>query len=328
MIPRPLPRRGLTSLLLVFAAVFGVFPVLPVFPGAPAAHAQESDVGRRLDRLERDLNMLQRQVYGAGAAQAEGGRGGANLAVHTEIRLQQLESDMRRLTGRVEDVANAVKDLRRRVDTLANAVGERATAPASAGAAPAGAKRPENGPAAGELSLPPRRERSGSLYPPPSRETPAALTPPAPGGLYPPGGGRAGGGAGGALPEGSALSQYNRAFGLLKEADYEGAARAMKAFLRQHPNDPLAANAQYWLGETYYVRGRYQRAAAAFAAGYKNYPKGAKAPDDLLKLAMSLARGGQKGNACLAFTELHRVFPYPGSALAARAAAEEKRLGC
>jgi tol-pal system protein YbgF len=130
------------------------------------------------------------------------------------------------------------------------------------------------------------------------------------------------------LPEGSALAQYNQAFGLLKAADYEGAARAMEAFLRDHSDDPLAGNAQYWLGETYYVRGLYEEAARAFAAGYKNYPNSAKAPEDLLKLAMSLARGGQKQNACVAFAQLHRAFPQPGSAIADRAAAEEKRLGC
>lgn len=129
-------------------------------------------------------------------------------------------------------------------------------------------------------------------------------------------------------PTGTALADYSRAFSLLKAADYSGAGRAMRTFLREHPNDPLAANAQYWLAETYYVRGRYREAAAAFAAGYKNYPNAPKAPDDLLKLAMSLARIHQKENACVAFAELHRVFPHPGSAIAERAGREKKRLGC
>ena len=72
----------------------------------------------------------------------------------------------------------------------------------------------------------------------------------------------------------------------------------------------------------------YTEAASAFAEGYKNYPKGAKAPDDLLKLAMSLARASQKQNACVAFAQLDRDFPHPGSAIKERATAEKKRLGC
>ena len=67
---------------------------------------------------------------------------------------------------------------------------------------------------------------------------------------------------------------------------------------QRYPNDPLAGNAQYWLGETYYVRKDYKNAAAAFAEGYQKYPKGPKAADDLLKLGMSLGNARPEGR-CL-----------------------------
>ncbi|HYU11994.1 MAG TPA: tol-pal system protein YbgF, partial [Stellaceae bacterium] len=130
------------------------------------------------------------------------------------------------------------------------------------------------------------------------------------------------------LPSGSTSEQYNYAFGLLKQADYPAAEAALKAFVEQHPKDPMAGNAQYWLGETYYTRGRYLEAASAFAEGYKRYPKGVKAPDELLKLGMSLARANQKQNACVALAQLDHDFPSPGAAIKDRAAAEKKRLGC
>src|SRR5205823_13886042 len=63
------------------------------------------------------------------------------------------------------------------------------------------------------------------------------------------------------LPSGSTSEQYSHAFGLLRQADYPAAETALKAFVEQHPNDPMAGNAQYWLGETYYTRGRYAEAA-------------------------------------------------------------------
>jgi tol-pal system protein YbgF len=132
----------------------------------------------------------------------------------------------------------------------------------------------------------------------------------------------------GGLPASSASEQYNFAFGLLKQADYPAAESALKSFVRQHPDDGLAGSAQYWLGETYYARGNYADAAVAFAEGYKRYPKGSKAADDLLKLGMSLARVNQKQNACTAFAQLDRDFPNPGNAIKERAKDEKKRLSC
>ena len=114
----------------------------------------------------------------------------------------------------------------------------------------------------------------------------------------------------------------------MKQADYPNAEAALKAFIEQHPKDPMAGNAQYWLGETYYTRNRYLEAASAFAEGYKRYPKSAKAPDNLLKLGMALGRANQKDNACLAFRQLDHDFPNPGASVKERAVAEKKRLGC
>jgi tol-pal system protein YbgF len=132
----------------------------------------------------------------------------------------------------------------------------------------------------------------------------------------------------GGLPGGSASDQYNQAYGLLKQADYPAAEAAFRTFISQHPDDALAGSAQYWLGETFYVRGKYVDAASAFAEGYRRYPKGSKAADDLLKLGMSLARANQKQNACVALAQLDRDFPQPGAAIKERASAEKKRLGC
>ena len=178
----------------------------------------------------------------------------------------------------------------------------------------------------------------GTAVPPPGSTAPGGPTPVF-GTLTPPGAPSAGPelataapagrpAAGGLLSGGSAAEQYNHAFGLLKQADYPAAEAALKAFVEQHPTDPMAGNAQYWLGETYFTRNRFLEAASAFAEGYKRYPKSAKAADDLLKLAMSLGRANQKQNACLALTQLEHDFPKPGAAIKDHAAAEKKRLGC
>jgi tol-pal system protein YbgF len=130
------------------------------------------------------------------------------------------------------------------------------------------------------------------------------------------------------LPAESAAAQYNSAYGLLRKADYSAAEGALRAFIRQHPSSPLVGNAQYWLGQSFYENGQFTEAAAAFAEGYKRFPKGPKAPDSLLGLGRSLARANQKHNACIAFMQLDHDFPHPGTAISERAAQEKKKLGC
>jgi tol-pal system protein YbgF len=121
---------------------------------------------------------------------------------------------------------------------------------------------------------------------------------------------------------------YEQAYGHLLQRDYGAAEAAFDDFLKRHPNDPLAGNAQYWLGETYYVRGQYRAAAGAFLKGYQTYGKSAKAPESLLKLAMSLQRLGQKEAACTSFGELAVKFPNAPAHVKTTAQTERQKGGC
>jgi tol-pal system protein YbgF len=130
------------------------------------------------------------------------------------------------------------------------------------------------------------------------------------------------------LPNGSATDQYNYAFGLLRSQDYPAAESAFTQFVQKHPQDELAGNAQYWLGETFFVRNDYNSAAAAFAKGYQTYPKSPKAQDNLLKLGVSLGNTGKKQEACLIFGKLEKDFPNLAPANRERSVREKQRLGC
>jgi len=133
---------------------------------------------------------------------------------------------------------------------------------------------------------------------------------------------------GGPAADATPQEQYNYAFGLLRQSRYDEAAQALRTFVQHNSKDPLAGNAQYWLGQTYYVRKDYTNAAATFAEGYEKYPKNVKAPDTLLGLGMSLSSLGQKDNACRAFGRLDRDYPQMAGEIKDRAGAEKKRLGC
>jgi tol-pal system protein YbgF len=337
MFRRQAPRA---CLIMIFAAA--------ALAAAAPAMSQDASTGERLDRVERDLNMLQRQVYGGAPPPPVGGAAaGTGGAVDVEVRMERIEQQMRDLTGRVEEVGNRVEQLRQRIEQIDSDVAMRlGGAPAAPN--PDSAVAPPPGAPPGPPALPSGRPDLAGLPPGPpppgaprDSEAPTApVAPPAPsdgptpifGTLQPPvlaGIPPAKPEGGGAPPAGSSPdTEYDYAFGLVKKADYPAAETALKAFVQHHPTDRLAGSAQYWLGETYYQRGRYLEAASAFAEGYKRYPKGPKAPDDLLKLGMSLARADQTQNACLAFGQLQQEFPRPGAAVKERVVAERRRLHC
>ncbi len=129
-------------------------------------------------------------------------------------------------------------------------------------------------------------------------------------------------------PNANPKQLYETAYGYLLQRDYGSAETAFTDFLKKFPNDSLSGNAQYWLGETYFVRGQYKAAASSFLKGYSTYSQSGKAPDSLLKLAMSLDRLGQKDAACSSFSELASKFPTAAQNVKARAQSERQRIGC
>lgn len=126
----------------------------------------------------------------------------------------------------------------------------------------------------------------------------------------------------------SADEIYDRAFAAIREAKYEAAENDFKQFLRDYPSHTLAANAQYWLGETHYVRGDFKQAAQVFAQGYQDFPKSPKAADSLLKLGLSLSKLGRKEDACLSLKQLQKDFKGEAATLQTRAVQEIKQLSC
>lgn len=293
------------------AALFAA--VLLCGVAAPAA-AQRGDMDQllnRLDRLETEIQTLSREVYRGGRPAQGGGSSGTlppNVAGDFEVRLQRLEADMQQLTGRYEETAFALSQLRDRLEKLAADIDFRLTrleqgqGSAGAGTAPA-SDAPATGAPGGSAPQVAANPAQGAPQP----ETAA---PPA------------------QLPTGSAQEQYDFAFNLIRMADYAGAEQAFAAFLKQHPKHALSANAQYWLAETLYVRNKFKEAAVAFAEGYQNFPKSSKAPDSLLKLAMSLGAVNAREDACIALRTLESEYRDAPATIKRRADLEKNRLKC
>lgn len=120
-----------------------------------------------------------------------------------------------------------------------------------------------------------------------SRGAAGAVAAAAAGAAAGPGDGAAAGSSTGPDSSGGAADDkaaYQTAFGLLKDSQYERAIAAFQKFLAAYPSSQLADNAQYWLGEAYYVNKSFTDAQAAFQRVVDKYPQSRKRPDALLKI--------------------------------------------
>lgn len=123
-------------------------------------------------------------------------------------------------------------------------------------------------------------------------------------------------------------ADYDSAYSSIVRGDYAAAETGFKKFLTDFPGDPRAADAQYWLGESYYSRHQYRDAATSYLATYKNHPTSQKAPDSLFKLGLSLEGLGETSAACATYGELTKKFPKAQSGLISRVSTQKQKLGC
>ena len=130
------------------------------------------------------------------------------------------------------------------------------------------------------------------------------------------------------LPNETPEKQYEFATSFLKVGDYNTAERALKEFVQTNPNHQLAGNAQYWFAETFRIRQLYVDAASAYLEGYQKYPKSEKAPDNLLKLGVSLVQIGEKDQGCIMITSLEKEYPEASQSILQKAKYEEKKFEC
>lgn len=228
--------------------------VLAVGALAASAAAQENlTLAERVERLER-----------------QAGSGGGGSVADLLMKVSQLEQEVRELRGQVEQQQHEIEsykarqrdqylDLDRRLQALSNGGGE---PPAARGDESSDSDRSSESPdvsgATGSGAPPVRPDAS------PEQDAVESARPVA--------------------DAGERQEAYDRAFAKLRNGEYAAAAEAFRAFLDDFPDGPLADNAQYWLGEAYYVTGNFDIGLNAFQEVLDRFPQSPKAPDALLKL--------------------------------------------
>lgn len=307
--------RSTVAAALVVALVGG-----PALADSTVSSAAPQTVDARLDRVATQMASLAAILPPAAdegpaavlqLAQADG------FAARTEVRLSQLERQLQVLTGRVEELQFANDQLRGRLDRALSDIEFRLTT--LEGGDPMAASSPSAGPTASAPPSPaPSQNAAGGGTD--TTQTLGTLT------VTNDADGRTvvTSQAGPNDPN----QAYNQAYALLQRSDFPAAESAMRGFVDRFPSHPLASNAQYWVGETLYVRGLFQDAAAAFAQSLRAYPQGAKAVDSMLKLGMTLSAMGQTSDACTTFAQIPSQYPTAPAAITRRAQQERDRLGC
>jgi len=130
------------------------------------------------------------------------------------------------------------------------------------------------------------------------------------------------------LPEESPNKQYEFATSFLKVGDYTTAERAFREFVITNPDHDLAGNAQYWYAETFRIRQLYTDAASAYLEGYQKYPKGEKAPINLLKLGVSMVQIGEKDQGCKMINGVKKQYPDAKQSVLQKAKYESQKFEC
>lgn len=267
-----------------------------------AASAQEIiGIQEQIDSLKEEMIILQRKVYRDNTD--------ANLNAPSSstaaVKLGEYDEIIRTMNGKIDEMEFKIKTLEEKINTMNNDFDVRFKLlegkPITAGQ--------------GSISTPKKFDSAVA------KGAPKSVT----------GGDVTTGELKSLEPETKILSVddlYKTGLEALKSGDSNAAERHFSEILEHYGSDKLAGNAQYWLGETYYVNKDFSKAAVAFGKGYQNYKGGAKGADSLLKLGLSMSQLGKKSEACSAFMNLASEFPKADKTIKDKAASEAKKLGC
>lgn len=262
-----------------------------------ARAVSDNALQRQIDNLREDLQVMQREAYRNKGEMAGGS------AQDVMVKLGEMDENLRDLVGKVDMMEHKIKTLEEKIDVINKDVDVRL-------------KMIEGKPIEGQ----------GLGVKAPAKKFDAPVAKGAPEAVV-----------GGAIAKGNDLPDvktktaeqiYQEGLDAINAGKNDEAADRFTAVLTKFPDHKLAANAQYWLGESYYGKKDYAKAAVAFAKGYEKYKDGNKGADNILKLGMSMQMLGKKQEACTAFVNLPKEFPNAAANLKDKASQMAKELEC
>jgi tol-pal system protein YbgF len=275
-----------------------------------------SRIVERLDRLEKDLVSLHRQLY----------RGTKSLSPDTnpknpptniasvDARIANLEEKFRTLTGQIEQLNHSHEKIIQRLAQvqddyellISNSKASNAQTKITDESSPTlkkAAKEPnseeQEESKVGKIKITAKNSEQEATNPPVKKVT---LDP--------------------------AQSLYEQSFANLRAGKYSAAATGFNEFIKKYKDHKLLGNAYYWLGETYFIKKDYKNSGANFLRSYNKNPNGNKAYEALLKLATSFSYLDKKKEACSVLNKLDNISSKFPNSLKQKIKAEEDRIEC
>ena len=248
------------------------------FAQAPVVDARDLD--ERLKRLERLL--------------------GSESLVKLYDEVESLGTEVRELRGQLEVLSHTINQLEQRQRDLYLDTDLRLQRVESVSATQTGSPSPLPATPPAAPASPPETAAPSQPAPAPAATAPAQ-TPPAAG-----------------IDPFAEQQAYQSTFDLLKSGRYEDATIAFQQFIAEYPAGSYADNAQYWLGETYYITRRFEQAVQEFERLVSAHPNSQKLTHALLKIGYAHDELGNKAEAERVLGELMERHPQSAAAALAR----------
>ena len=273
------PTRRIGALAVVVIAALSA-------AGCASTPAADDPVQVKLNDIDARVTRIERIISNQSLVE---------LAQH----LDQVQADVRQLRGRVEELEYNTESMRKQQRDLYSDLDKRLAAIGGGSA---------SGAAAGALSGSGSGAGTGAGSSLPQSGAGGAGSPSAAAGAGAAGSAAADSGGAGTSEE---QRVYGQSFDALKAGSYSIAITGFKDFLTSYPASPLAENAQYWLGEAYYVTRDFDSASGAFKSVLSKWPDSRKAPDALLKLGYTQIAQNKVGEGRATLSQV--VQKYPGT---------------
>jgi TolA-binding protein len=273
---------------------------LAFVPASAPAQRQSATPEQRIDRLERQVQQMQRQVFPRGRPADTAGISEEPAATQSSVvsldqRLDALERQMADILRQSEENGHRLQSLEADIGRLRNDQEQRLTA----------LEQRMNDAAGGAGIVPTSGAESGSPAPKPTTTRPPASRPQVGPAVVAPS-------TTAATPEGfddPGEEAYTEGFRQWEAGNYDAAIASLRAFTSAYPKHRRVSYANNLIGRALLDQGQTRPAAQALLANYRSNPKGERAPDSLYYLGEALMKLGQPGQACKAYAELDAVYP-------------------
>lgn len=281
------------------AGLLAVSATIGLVPASALAQRQPATPEQRIERLERQVNEMQRQVFPKGRPAATAGFADEPAATQSSVvtldqrldsverqmadLLRQSEENNHRLQQMAADLAQLRTSQEQRIGALEQRIADAAAAPVQPPAVepPAGPKPTTGKPAKPTATSKGETASIGG----PSTSTPSTNA---------------------ATDAGE--DAYSEGFHLWEAGNYDQAITSLRAFTAAYPKHRRVSYANNLIGRSLLSKGQARPAAEAFLANYRGNPAGERAPDSLLGLGQALLQLGQAAQACKAYQELDAVY--------------------